>query len=235
MNKFKIIGNVFYVMVITFLALVAVGTAFSVLQAPGGLRLFVVMSGSMEPKISTASVVIVTPAKSYQKGDVITFFANPTQRDLKKSGTTVTHRIIEVSNDEGRATYQTKGDANEDPDREMVTQAAVLGKVLFSIPFLGRVIAFTKTQIGFITVIVIPATLIVYSEILNIIKEIKAMISRKKSQKAIINKDKMLDETEKIDNNAKNTKIVTDTKKSNKKVKIPEIKKTGRKFHKGQT
>lgn len=233
MKFFKIIANIFYTIVVAFLILVAVGTAFSILQAPGGLRIFVVMSGSMEPILKTASVVMVMPQPQYKQGDIITFFANPNDRNLKKSNVTVTHRILAVNDDEGRATYQTKGDANEDPDRESVTQAAVLGKVIFSIPFLGRVIAFTKTQMGFITVIVIPATLIVYSEIQNIIKEIKLMMSKKKKE-TIVKKDQI----EKKSEEQNNAVIKEETKekiKPEKKIKTPIVKKTGRKFHKGQT
>jgi len=65
----------------------------------------------------------------------------------------------------------------------MVTERQVLGKVLFSIPFVGRAIAFTKTQTGFMLLIVIPAVLLIYNEILNIKKEIGKMLKKKQKNK----------------------------------------------------
>jgi signal peptidase I len=210
MKLLKTLSSIIYAFLIAFLVLVAVGTALSVVKAPGGVRLFVVLSGSMEPSIKIASVVVVAPQNEYREGEVITFFANPTQTDLKKSGTTVTHRIIKVNDDEGRPTYNTKGDANEDSDREMVAHRSVLGKVLFSIPYLGRVIAFTKTQMGFVALIIIPGTLIVYSELMSIKKEIKKIVDKKK-------KKVKPEEVKKV-------------KQEKEKIKTPKVKKTGRKF-----
>jgi len=188
-NKFKKIGNVFYWIVIAVLLFIALGTTLSVYEAPGGFRMFVIMSGSMEPKIKTGSVVLVQRKTEYKENNIITFLKNPSD-NLKDIKSTVTHRILEVHDDEGRATFTTKGDDNDTPDHEMVTERQVLGKVLFSIPFVGRAIAFTKTQTGFMLLIVIPAVLLIYNEILNIKKEIGKML--KKKQK---NREEKLSET----------------------------------------
>jgi len=187
MKKLKIITNVVYWLVILFLVFIALITAFSVIKGPAGLRFFVVQSGSMEPKIKTGSVVLVAPQKEYKENDVITFLANP-QANLKQVQATVTHRIIKVNNDEGRINYQTKGDANEDPDRELVYEKNVLGKVRLSIPYFGYVVGFTKTQTGFILLIVIPATLIIYSELVNIKKEIARLLSEWKAKRSVSSK-----------------------------------------------
>lgn len=183
MKIFKTILSIIQTLLVFVIILIALTTAFSLTQAPNGIRLFTVLSGSMEPAIKTGSVVVVKPKDKYQKNDVITFFANPNVTDLKAKNTTVTHRIIETMDDEGSQTFRTKGDANQSPDAEIVTQRAVLGKVIFNLPYLGRLIAFTKTQLGFVSVIIIPATLIIYSEIISIKNEIKNMIEKRKSDK----------------------------------------------------
>jgi len=196
MKIFKLLADTIYWLAITVLVLIAGTTAFSVLKAPGGWRSFVVLSGSMEPKIKTGSVVVIKPQAEYKQGDVVTFLSSP-KANLKKLDATITHRIAEVHDDEGRATFTTKGDANEDPDRESVTERQVLGKVMVSIPFLGYAVSFAKTQTGFITLIIIPGTLIIYSELVNIKKELvelaktlKEKIEKKKEAKKEVEKPK---------------------------------------------
>lgn len=184
LNKFKIIGTVLYWMVIGIVLFIAGGTALSVFEAPGGYRMFVVMSGSMRPQIEEGSVVFVGRKEEYKTNDVITFLKNPSD-NLKDIKATVTHRITEVHDDEGRATFTTKGDANETVDIEMITERQVLGKVLFSMPHAGKAIAFTRTQTGFILLIVIPAVILIYNEVLNIKKEISKILENRKSKKKV--------------------------------------------------
>lgn len=181
MKILKFFGSAIYSLVILILIFIAVTTAFSVIKGPGGYRFFVVQSGSMEPKIKTGSVVLVMPQKDYQKEDIITFLANP-KANLKRADATITHRLIELKNDNNTITYTTKGDANNASDREAVSPSSVLGKVMISVPYVGYAIAFTKTQTGFIILIVVPATLIIYSEILNIKNEISLMIKKQKEK-----------------------------------------------------
>ncbi|MBU1931768.1 signal peptidase I [Patescibacteria group bacterium] len=176
MKILKTLVNIIYWLAITVLLVIAAGTAFSVLKTPGGYRALVVQSGSMEPTVKTGSVVVVGPQDTYQKDDIITFFANPNEVNLKNPKSTVTHRIIETEDKDGQVVFKTKGNANEDPDREAVSAKQVLGRVKFSIPYLGYGVAFAKTQTGFIALIVIPGTLIIYSELMNIKKEIQRLL-----------------------------------------------------------
>jgi len=167
----KKILNIIYWTIILAILSIAAATAFSVIEAPGGWRSFIILSGSMEPKIHTGSVVLVKKADSYQKDEVITYKTN-NNVDLKKPGSTVTHRVYAIRDESGKISYTTKGDANSDVDPEMIPLERVLGKVQFNIPYLGYVSNFAKSQIGFVTLIVIPGTLIIYSEAMNIKKEV---------------------------------------------------------------
>ena len=67
----------------------------------------------------------------------------------------VVHRIIEIN---GQA-VTTKGDANNTADNP-VSISAVKGKVLFCIPFAGRIVSFLKTPIGTICIIAAAIALI---------------------------------------------------------------------------
>lgn len=128
-------------------------------------RAFVVQSGSMEPAIKTGSMVFSKSNSSYSAGEVITFKLPKDQ--------VVTHRIDGVIYERGVAQYQTKGDANEEVDSFVVTSDQIIGKVGFSIPFIGYLSSFVRTPKGFVALVVIPASIIVYEEIKKVLKEIR--------------------------------------------------------------
>lgn len=121
------------------------------------LRLRIVQSGSMSPAISTGSLVVICPSQSYEIGDVITF-QTPGAR------VPTTHRIIADEIIAGRRFFITKGDANEDADARRVSQSAVEGKVVLAVPYLGYILDFARTPLGFLAIIVVPALAIVLEE-----------------------------------------------------------------------
>jgi signal peptidase len=122
-----------------------------------------VYTGSMEPAIPVGGIVVIKPVnpETLREGDIICF-------RLSES-TSVTHRIINVT-DEG---FKTKGDANEDPDQGIVEKENIIGKVIFIIPFIGYLGYFVRTPIGFILLIILPASLIIIMETRNIAKGLR--------------------------------------------------------------
>jgi signal peptidase I len=143
-----------------------------------GFQIFSVQSGSMEPALKTGSVVFNLEFSGYRPGDIITF---------QKEGINVTHRISKVMKGESGIEYVVKGDANDGTDPDKVTKEQVSGKVLFSIPYLGYFVGFLKTLPGLILFIIVPATIIVYEELLSIKNEIVKISTKRKSQKAAKN------------------------------------------------
>src|SRR3990167_11488506 len=113
----------------------------------------------MKPSIEIGSVLLVQPTSqvkktvspvpvpAFNKGDVVTYLSgdNP-----------VTHRVVEVDEADRQFTYQTKGDANRTADQGKVTESQILGKVILTIPHIGRAVNFAKTQMGYIFLIVVP-------------------------------------------------------------------------------
>jgi signal peptidase len=128
-------------------------------------RPFIVLSGSMEPAIKTGSVVLVKATPQYQLSDVITF---------KQGKKFVTHRISSV----GLQDFTTKGDANKVNDSNPVTKDQIQGRVVTSIPYLGYAAQRAQTPIGFIALVIIPATIIVYEELKTLKKELLTSIKR---------------------------------------------------------
>lgn len=171
-------GKVLYWLAFIFILFVAGAVATSAFNIPGGIKIFNVLSGSMEPKIHVGSIVIVQPEKEYKVGDIITFLPKNS-----KKGDTVTHRIFSIKDQSGNTFFETKGDANNAPDSEIIPAPSVLGKEIFSIPLLGYPVGYAKTREGLIFIIIIPATIIIYSELLAIKNETAKLLAKRRTKK----------------------------------------------------
>lgn len=167
-----------YYLIFAVIIVIVIFLILSTFPMKSGYGTFIILSGSMEPKIHTGSVVAVKVQSEYQVGDVITFGENT----KKKKPTT--HRIIEIKKDsKDQVTYITKGDANNSPDQQPVKEDEVLGKVFLTIPYIGYAVAATQKPIGFILIVIVPAIIVIYDEALNIKKEILKKINYKKRTK----------------------------------------------------
>jgi signal peptidase I len=181
-KKLKILQKTLYWGLIIILVVIASLATLSAFNIPGGVRLYTVQSGSMEPAIRTGSVVFVRPSLEYKEGDIITF-KNEADRNEQNPAATTTHRVHQVVQEEGMISFITKGDANDSPDGSRTDAGLILGKTFLTIPLLGYLVSFVKTQLGLTLLIIIPATLIVYGEVLNIKKEAKRLIEERKRRK----------------------------------------------------
>lgn len=150
-----------------------------------GCRYFYVVSGSMEPELPAGCLVIAKHVDSgYEIGDVITFISS----DPGIAGSTNTHRIIDKEvGEDGSVWYMTKGDANSVPDPVGVREDAVIGKVIFhtgKLTFIGDLLGFIWTPMGFVILILIPVLLIVTSSIKDYVKTYKKAIEDMSRQQA---------------------------------------------------
>lgn len=119
----------------------------------GGYKPMMVVTESMEDYIMAGDVIIVKEVDptTLKVDDVITFF-DP----LGNGTTTVTHRIVDVVNDENGLWFQTKGDNNNTPDTELVEADAVVGIYVFRIPLVAHIALFMQTVPGLIVSIFVP-------------------------------------------------------------------------------
>jgi signal peptidase len=137
------------------------------------IRSFVVLTGSMEPTVPVGSIVYSqkSSTNAYDPGDIISF--------KNKNDLTVTHRIAGKKNSKSGMMYQTKGDANNVTDTDSLPEDKVIGKVIFQVPYVGRIINFVKTPMGFLVLIVFPTLLFIAGELWNIKKEIEKEVEKR--------------------------------------------------------
>ncbi|MEG0457095.1 MAG: signal peptidase I [Oscillospiraceae bacterium] len=123
-----------------------------------GIQMKNVKTPSMEPEIPVGSLVVVYPEQfeKISRGDDITFV-------LDESLNVVTHRVEEV--DTVNRIFITKGITNN--VSESVKYENVLGKVAFSVPFLGQIISWFDSLPNKIIAISIIIILVAFSLLLS--------------------------------------------------------------------
>ena len=97
-----------------------------------GIQPTIIYSGSMRDSIDVGDIVIITevPVDEIHEGDIIQF----------KNGNAsipIIHRVYDIYENEDNKVFVTKGDANDEPDREPVMPAQIMGKAIFNIPKVG--------------------------------------------------------------------------------------------------
>ena len=130
-SKFAIVSGI-------LLGLAILLTILSVLTS-SEYSFFTVLTTSMQDEIPKGSLILVRreDPSNLKTGDNITFM-----RDWK---TSVTHKIIDIYEnyeDTGVLGFRTKGTNNEYPDAEIVYAENIVGKVVYTLPGAGNVMAF---------------------------------------------------------------------------------------------
>lgn len=111
---------------------------------PFGVGFAVVLSGSMEPEMSTGDLIVVCEDNDYKVSDVVVY---------QNGYSLIVHRIVGIDGDE----VVTKGDANNINDAA-ISVSDIKGKVVMTIPYLGKVMTLIKSPIA--TVLIVLAAIV---------------------------------------------------------------------------
>ena len=123
--------------------------AGNAMPMPFGTGVAVVLSGSMEPKLSVDDVVFVKATNDYEVGDVVVF---------QDGRSLVVHEIIE--REENFVT--TKGTANNTADAPIDVKY-IKGEVVWSVPYVGAVIKIIKSPAFTVLILAAAVYLLVKS------------------------------------------------------------------------
>ncbi|MFC1625783.1 signal peptidase I [Patescibacteria group bacterium] len=155
--------SIHWFLVVWIVVVALLDTITSADNLPSGIRFFTMQANSMSPAVPSGSLIITKPHSFYQISEIITF-EFPTTKE------TVTHRVVNLSEQDSNTYYITRGDNNDLVDRRLIPVENIFGKVVAIIPIIGWLIEFIETKFGLFILVAIPATLIARKEIL-IIKE----------------------------------------------------------------
>lgn len=130
----------------------------------GGMFPLIVLTDSMYPEIESGDIIICSTAKAedIKEEDVISFF------DPAGNGTSiVTHRVIEIIEEDGKILFRTRGDNNNIEDKEPVPAENLVGTYQMRIPGAGHIAMFMKSTAGLIVCVVLPILLLVGYDIIR--------------------------------------------------------------------
>ncbi|MBQ3571609.1 MAG: signal peptidase I [Clostridia bacterium] len=142
-EKSKKSGGIVRIVLIVFVSIVIGFTVYNfnakslmgnAMPMPFGVGVGMVMSGSMEPRISKGDLIVVKQQDSYKLYDIVVF---------QQNGILVVHEIISIDGN----TVITKGDANPSQDPPMDVKN-IKGKVVSHARGLGKVVWWIKSPLG---------------------------------------------------------------------------------------
>ncbi len=185
------------------------------------ISLYTIISPSMEPNINVYDVVITKKVNpnEIKEGDVITFISSSTLGE----GLTITHRVKSVIKTDNDVKFRTQGDNNPIPDSALVTSNNLLGKVIFTIPFLGRIQFLLQSKNGWLFCLLIPAIIVVIYDVVKVLKlsnvkqRLNDTLKEEEKDKNLIHKQ------EELKNNLMNKYIKVDKVKNIKEEENIEV------------
>ena len=130
----------------------------------GGYAPLIVLTDSMYPDIKSGDLIIVKSidAESVREGDVIAFF------DPDGSGLSVlTHRVVEITEEDGVLAFRTKGDANNAEDPSLAPGENLIGIYQTKINGAGDVAMFLQSTPGLVVCVAVPLALLVAFELIR--------------------------------------------------------------------
>lgn len=151
------------------LGIAAIMLICAAVHAVPPVRFLTISGHSMEPVITHADVIAVTTQVDLDElevGDIIVY-----NYDTGYETIFIVHRIIAI--DENGIT--TKGDSNDGADSHIVEPSDITGIYWFKIPHLGSFIRFANTDRGYLSLILMPAMMLIIIEIKKIVKYMEEM------------------------------------------------------------
>ncbi len=154
----------------------------------GGYMMFRVVTGSMEPTMSVGTLLVTKSVdiSTVTLDDIVCFRSY----DSRIYGSVVTHRVVDILQDNGGILLQTKGDANLVADGYFVSEENLLGKVVW---FTGEnnvltsIFSFFTNKVGFLGCIVIPCLVVAAMILQNCVKNIRTELRQAEEEARAVN------------------------------------------------
>lgn len=150
-KMYRIIGIVFYTIIIPILIInftLILKSFINPDKIPDflGYKNFIIVSQSMEPNINVGDAIFIKEVSEadLNVNDVISFHDGA---DIN------THRIKNITEENGIKFYTTKGDNNKREDKNKVTFKNIEGKYIFKISNFGIVIDILKSKVTLFVIV----------------------------------------------------------------------------------
>ena len=171
-KTFKGIGRALSIVLIVFEVLIIVFLVVSKVQGNPptlfGHQMYFIRTGSMSPYLEPGDVII---SKKYDggelvagnDGDVVTYYG-----DVNGNVEMITHRVIEIDGEK----IVTKGDFNNTVDSP-ITKNDIEAVMVYKTVVIDKIYMIISSPWGFWLLIFTPIALLIVSEIVSLVKELK--------------------------------------------------------------
>lgn len=168
----KIMGNILYyalvVLVLLILAVVILQRVTNNNASIGGIRIFNIVTESMMPEYKVGDILVsksIEPSK-IEIGDDLVYLGEKGSFQ----GKTITHRVIEIEQQDGEYKFHTKGIANTEED-PIVSESQVYGVIIYKAHILSFISKIINNLYGFYFLIFVPLTILIIVKIIKVRRE----------------------------------------------------------------
>lgn len=161
MQSVKKVASIALSVVMWIIILVAALYAFTTLATRedgsvsniAGFTPLTVQSDSMAPTFNKGDLIVIKKCDTskLEVGDIVTFHTI-----IDNEYALNTHRIAAIDEVNGMRSFTTKGDNNDVADTHIISDGDIVGKYVFALPQMGKVMDFLSSSMGFLIVIVLP-------------------------------------------------------------------------------
>lgn len=156
---FEIIEKIFWIILIIMALIFGVQRVSNNKCSFMGIRIYLVVTGSMVPKYNVGDVVVVREKKAEELnvGEDLTYNG----KSGAVAGIVITHQIINIEEKEGERIIHTKGIANSMEDPEVYADQ-VIGTVLYKSEVLTFIIKILNNKYLFYFIGIVPLTILFF-------------------------------------------------------------------------
>lgn len=137
-----------------------------------GFSIYTVVTESMYPKYKVYDMILVKSVdiKSIKVHDDVVYKGE--KSDFQ--GKIVTHRVEDITEDNGVLTFTTKG-INNDIEDPLVNENQIMGKVVHKLLLLSLISKVINNTYGFYFLIFVPLVVVIFLEVMESIEEKKEL------------------------------------------------------------
>ncbi len=137
-----------------------------------GFSIYTVVTESMYPKYKVFDMILVksVDTKSIKVHDDVVYKGE--KSDFQ--GKIVTHRVEDITEDNGVLTFTTKG-INNDIEDPLVNENQIMGKVVHKLLLLSLISKVINNTYGFYFLIFVPLVVVIFLEVMESIEEKKEL------------------------------------------------------------
>ncbi len=166
----SIFGKVICIGLVALMAFVLISRLSGKTPNIFGYKFYVIATDSMTPSLEVGDVIISKKVKDFSSlelDDVITYNCEKG----KLAGMSITHRIVEIDEENGKYSFRTQGTKEgATVDEYAVEEHQIDGVMVSKVPLLGKLISFISKPYVFFIVLIVPLCVCLFFEIKKVVE-----------------------------------------------------------------